>query len=275
MVERNPAALCRLLGVSSVEAPQILSAELPIATLSADLLLRVSDDHMGHVEYMRTTASDLVARMLVYRGLILNKYPDHRVTQYVLVLGGGQIKGHDDLSGLGFALDLRIIYARDVDPSVFLNGPDLAALAVLGRGTTYERAKAYSTAITLIREHAGPDTAGLLEFAGLMAAITLDSSIVRQIVEEAAMTREEANLTLERLTEEFGETALVRSAREESHTSARTEVLAAMLRERFGDEPDVAAVAERLASWADTAAAVHAISTAETLDKIPTTLASL
>ena len=62
--------------------------------------------------------------MLVYCGLIMRTYPGNRLTQYVLVLGGGgRIRGHDDLARYGFALDLIIIYVRELDPALLLGGP--------------------------------------------------------------------------------------------------------------------------------------------------------
>jgi hypothetical protein len=293
MVELDPAAICRLLGVEIGEPPRILSAELPTATLSADLVLRVAADHLVDVEYMRTTAPDLVARMLVYRGLIMRTYPGNQLTQYVLVLGGGgRIRGHDDLARYGFALDLIIIYVRELDPAMLLEEPSLAPLAVLGRGSADDRAKAFSTATRLIRRHGGPEAGELLEFASRLAIITLDRPIIEGIIKEAGMS-------LEAIEELFGETVYGNAlrkrlreegieegreegraagreegraaGREEGLTQARVEFLTALLKERFGDDPVLTAVANRLASWPDAATAVHAIGIAATLDALTAT----
>jgi predicted transposase YdaD len=277
MVEQDPDALCRLLGVA--QRPRILSAALPSGTLAADLLLQVAEDQLVQVEYMRTGEKDLVARMLIYRGLILRTDPRCRLSQYVLVLGAGRVRGYDDYAGSGFALDLNVIYLRELDPSVFLDGPGLAPLAVLGQGSADERAKAFATAVALIREHGGAQARDLLEFANLLATITLDSSTIERIVEEAdMMTLEEKSRALEEIAEEFGETPYMRSirqrerqeGREAGREAGREELLTALLRERFGDHPQLAATAHRLAAWPDATTAIHAISVAGSLDAIPT-----
>jgi hypothetical protein len=62
LVELDPVAICRLLGVPVAHRPRILSAELPTGTLSADLVLRVGADQLMHVECMRDTSSDHLGR---------------------------------------------------------------------------------------------------------------------------------------------------------------------------------------------------------------------
>jgi hypothetical protein len=285
LAELDPAALCRsLLGIEVTEQPRILSAQLPAATLSADLLLQLDSGALVHMEYMRATTTELVARMLIYRGLIMRAYPGFRLVQGVLVLGAGRVAGFDDLAGSGFALDLRVVYMRTMDPGRFLGVPSLAPLAVLGRGSVRERAGVFAAAVRVIREQGGSRVQELMQFADRLATITLDRSTIEAIVKEAGMSLE----SLESIERDFGPTEYVRGLRREAHSEgrsegrdegrnegrnegreqARVELLTALLRERFGDRADVSALARRLAGWPEVATAVHAVSAASSLDDL-------
>jgi hypothetical protein len=122
---------------------------------------------------MRRAQPGLVARMLIYRGLIMREHPGAVISQYVIVLGEGRVRGHQDLAGQGFALDLGLVYLRDRDPEGLLTDLTLAPLAVLGRGGPARRAAVFAQALRLIREHGGSRTPELLEFALVMATIRL------------------------------------------------------------------------------------------------------
>lgn len=49
-----------------------------------------------------------------------------------------------------------------------------------------------------------------------------------------------------------------------------SQLLTALLLDRFGEQPEIAAVTERLVHWPDPAAAVHAITRAESLAELLT-----
>jgi hypothetical protein len=86
------------------------------------------------------------------------------------------------------------------------------------------------------------------------------STYRRKIIEKAEMAVE----TMETVAAFYRDTRLGRKLRAE----AREELLAALLVERFGEDPEVAGVAHRLASWENSARAGHAITTATSLQDL-------
>jgi hypothetical protein len=79
---------CRLLRVPVNGEPEALSAEFTLTAMSVDLLARVGPGRLLHIEYARRASRDLVARMLIYRGLIMQQHPKHHVSQHILVVIG-------------------------------------------------------------------------------------------------------------------------------------------------------------------------------------------
>src|SRR5450432_2994133 len=94
--------------------------------LRADQLMSVGRRHLLHVEYETEPDAGLVQRMYDYRGRVMRRFPGRRITQHIIVLGGGQVRGHDDFEANGFALDLKVIYLRDCDPASFMSEAFLA-----------------------------------------------------------------------------------------------------------------------------------------------------
>jgi hypothetical protein len=68
LAERDPTRMSQLLGIPVTGTPQILPADFPVGKLSVDLLLRVAPLELAHVEYTVEVTSDLVSRMMIYRG---------------------------------------------------------------------------------------------------------------------------------------------------------------------------------------------------------------
>jgi hypothetical protein len=128
--------------------------------------------------------------------------------------------------------------------------------------------------LRVIRTQGGNRTRELMEFAQVLATIRLDTPTIEEIVKEAGMTVESiAGLFRET---EFGQ-LLVNEGRTEGRNEGRTEgrtegreaLLTALLRDRFGDQPGLAAAAHRLAGWPDAAVALHAVTAAADLDDLP------
>jgi hypothetical protein len=193
--------------------------------------------------------------MLVYRGLILREHPSQRLTQYVIVLGDGRVRSHPDLRDL--EARLTVIYLRDLDPATLLSHPGLVPLAVLGHATPEQRVQVFTDSVRLIRHHGGPRLPENLEFAGLLASIRLDPTTIERIIEEAGMTAES-------IAEFFRPTKTAQLLLNEGREEGRTGVLVYLLRDRFGDHPDLTAVAHQLATWPDASTAVRAITDATT-----------
>jgi hypothetical protein len=261
LAERDPGRLCRLLGIPVTERPQILPTEFSVGKLSVDLLLRIGPRELVHVEYTLRASADLVPRMMIYRGLIQRTYPKDHVSQHVLVLGDGWVRGHDDPDRYGFSLDLNIVYLRELAAGRFLDDPEFALFAALGRGGSKARAEAFAAAIRLIKEHGTDQVGKLLEFATVLATIRLDATTIKGIIEEAGVTVES-----DIMEEIFRDTGLARGLLRKG----REELLVALLRERFGDHPDIPAITHSLAKWPDATSVAHAISTAATLDDLLT-----
>ena len=192
----DPVAACRLLNIPITTpsgVPQILPTSFPIATKSADLLLRVGPGRLAHVEYVRRATTDLVAR-----------------------------------------------------------------------GSPSEHARCYEEALRLIHKEGGPRARELLTFATELAAITLDRSIIRTIIEEVGMTVEDEAEFFRDLP--WGQT-LIRTGIEQGLEQS----LVWRLEERFGTDAEVRAIAHRLATWPDHASAFRAITAAESLAELANT----
>jgi hypothetical protein len=301
LIEGDPVAVCRLLGIpisTKRAVPQLLSSSFgyPMGALYADAVIRVGVHRIVHLECERQLrAHEMVARMVGYRGVIQRRHRKEVLSQYLIVLGGGRVVEFIDPVLSWFWGCLGVVFMRDLDPEVFLNSPSLAPLAALGHGTSRVRREAFARALALIRDEGGERADELKTFAITLAAITLDRSIINRTVEEEEMTPEEFVNNLlwngsygesvrERLKEqslaeglaqgleqglEKGlEQGLVKGLAEgkvEGRAEERELVLSVLLKDRFGAQPEVPAVAHRLAGALDAVAAVHAVTSAAAL----------
>jgi hypothetical protein len=261
MFEADLPGACQLLGVPITVSPQAINATFPATTFSADLLARVGPNRLMHVEYVRKGSDELVPRMLIYRGLILRDHPKHVVSQHVIVLGEGRVQGHDDFAKHGFTMDLHVLYLRDADPQRFLGHPNFAPLAVLPVGDPQEQIRSAKELIDVLRRDGGDRTAELLEFAWVLARITIGQEIMGKIAEEDGMSLEAMRII-------FRETALATELRAEGRDEGREQLLEALLHDRFGAQPELVAVAQNLARWADVAAAIHAVTAANSFEDV-------
>lgn len=275
-----PSVFCHAFTDDARAPAQALSESFPAGTRVPDQLFSVAPDRLAHFEFERHASWRLVPRMLAYRGLIMEKHRDRHLDQYVVVLGTGRVHGHDDLQSNGFALDLRITYLRDEDPRRFLTHPVLAPLAVLGRGGPAARAAALTEALTLIGRQGGDLASDLLEASGVMATIHLDRSTIDAAVKETGMSIEsiasfyegtELGRELVRRGHAEGREEGRQEGRQEGLRSGREQgaarMLAVILRERFGDRPEIELLSRRLAST-DAAQALHAIEHASSLEEL-------
>jgi hypothetical protein len=263
LMEGDLPGACELLNIPVDGEPELLPSEFPAWSKRLDLLIRVAPRRLAHVEYARRGEKAVVTQMLWYRCLVMRKYPDHHLDQYVLVLGGGRVRGHDDLEGRGFALKLALSYLREQDAQWFLNRPPLAPLAVLARGGRQERAKACEEAIRVIHKTGGERTEELLDFTNVLATITLDRQSMHKVLEEVGMT-------IETIMDFYQDSILGQGfeakGREQGLEQGREQALIELITERFGSTPAAAETAHRLASWPS--GAVHAVISADSLDEL-------
>jgi hypothetical protein len=139
LFEEAPVEACRLLGLPLTQPPQVLPSALRDGPISTDvLLLRVAPNRLAHlycvhrISDQEHASEELIQQLMIDRALIMLAYPEDRLSQHVIVLGEGTVRGHDEPARRGFSLKLNIVYVRDLDPEVLLGSANLAPLSVLG-----------------------------------------------------------------------------------------------------------------------------------------------
>jgi hypothetical protein len=237
-----------------VERPTAFSAPV----VYADLLCSAGPFQLMHVEYETSPGPDLARRMLEYRARIMKHYPDAQFTQYVIVLGNGVVKGHDDLERFGFVLDLRVIYLRERDPAEFLTIPELAPLAVLARGSRAVRERSLAAAFRLLKSSSHPRVIDLRLSVEMLAGIRLDRPTIDRIARECGMDISDIRPMVEYFRDTEWSQELLRESedkvRQQGLERGRERMLVALLRTRFGDDALVPEAARHLASWEEGAA---------------------
>ena len=220
--------------------PTVFAAPL----VTADLLVAAGHRRLLHVEYESRPRDDLVRRMYDYRGRMMREFPGYRLTQHIVVLGTGVVRGYDDLDRFGFALDVRLVYLRDHDPAEFLADPIWAPFAALARGTRVEREQSLGAAIRLISNSEHPQRRVLLQVAEALARIRLPPLVIERIERESGMNIQP--LVNMYLTTEVGhriEDIGREKGLEQGREQGREEMLLALLRSRFGDGSELGAAA--------------------------------
>lgn len=238
----------------------------PFGTLNSDSVLRIGPDRVAHVEYEPAPTPVMPLRMFGYRWALMNKYEKDVLVQHVVVLHRAGFKAHRDPVVRQFWPSVRVVNLQELNPGLLLSDVSLAPLASLGRGSPDERAANFGEAIRIIRARGGARVGELLQYAMVLARITLSTSIIERIVEEESMDETVAFAAGQVMLETRPGRALKRAireeGREEGQAETRQQLLAVLLRDRFGDHAEISAIARELAGWPDTAKAVHAITTA-------------
>jgi hypothetical protein len=242
-----------------------MPASFKASVLHGDLLIQAGPRYLLHVEYETSPGPALVRRMYEYRGRIMHEHPGIRLIQYVVVLGAGTVSGHDDLAANGFALELRVVYLRNHDPAEYLRSPVSAPFAALARGTPAERERSLARALTLLRTSGHPSALSWRQAAETLARLRLDPATIHRIGKEIVMNIQERRPLVDfYLDSEVGQD-IMEIGRSQGRSTGRAELVLALLRVRFPQDPRVQAVAEQLTSW-DDAAVAEAIARADSLD---------
>jgi hypothetical protein len=236
-------------------------ATFAVPNVFADLLTTAGKNRLMHIEYETSPRKSLVPRMFNYRARIMTLYPKTRLTQHVIVLGNGRVRGHDDVSN-GFILDLRIVYLRDRDAAEFLQNPVMAPLAVLTRGRRERRERSFAAALRLIRDGGHPGAGELLQTAETLALIRLDRFTIDRI-------RKENGMSIQPLVDHYRDTEVGQHLRRLGREEEKTAMLLAMVQSRFGRQPDASAIAQRLTGWTEREA-VDAILAASSIESLLT-----
>jgi hypothetical protein len=246
-----PASICRWLGApvsGSVEAIRH-SETVPTATRQVDALISIDGRFAHHIEFQANGEPRFDLRMLDYR-LRLYRLPelaDKQLTQHVVMLGRGTIEHqlHDDQLDYTFAVH----YLRDEPVAPLLADADLAPFAALADlPDNGHRAMALRAAFDLIAEVSDEETREVLARAATdLAAIRLDEDTIDSTWKDSAMP--------------------IPSLLQRKYDEGREGVFATILRERFGPDARIPAIARRLASLPDDRVA-HVIITAAGLDEL-------
>jgi hypothetical protein len=242
------------------------STALVLPVVYADLLIEAGPGRLMHVEYETEPRASLVARMFQYRARIMHQFPDRRLTQHVIVLGKGTVRGHDDLDAHGFALDLDVVYLREQDPGPLLRDAALSPLAVLARGSPRGRATNLARAYRVISEIDEPDRTDLLHIADSLATLRLRHDTIDRIRKENLMSAD-PYVDFYRGTNVGVE--LIAEGRAEGRREGQVSMLQALLCARFGDQPACLDAANRLAGKSGDVA-IATISAADTLAELLT-----
>ena len=174
VVESDLAAWCDFLNVKLVGPGELLSSTLPHTF--PDLLVRVGPDRLLHTEYFRGTEADIYTRMLEHRVQIMRRYPQTRLSQYVVLLGAGRVRMHDDPEA-GFFLGLRVVSLPRTDPDEFLRRPNLTPLAGLAYGNQVTRKRAFVNAFGPTEHLPRENRLRQLETILNLAAVSLDPAV--------------------------------------------------------------------------------------------------
>ena len=137
------------------------------------------------------------------------------------------------------------------------------------RGDRAELEKVARRVVKVVRERGGERTEQLLEFVSVLAVIASNPDVVERIIEETEMT-------VESVAEFYRDTRFGQKLRAEGREEGRDEgleegretLLSALLLDRFGERPELSSLARLLAQWPDPVQAVHAVTTATTIEEL-------
>ena len=210
-------------------------------------LLATTPGGLVHVEFVKDRAPDLDVRMVEYWARIRRRDRDTPLRQFVLVLG-------DDIDAPERCVDdgrellaWSVVRIADLDPAPLLRSPTTAAVAALARGTPAQRLRVLVAAAELITR-TDPDRARtLLEAAVTLSSIVLARPIIDTALKEAAMPILIRDTPLGRELVEEGR----QEGRQEGERHAVLRLTRLLLRQRFGDDPRIDAIADRLAELPD------------------------
>ncbi|MBF0426397.1 MAG: hypothetical protein HQL66_11335 [Magnetococcales bacterium] len=208
-----------LLLLVGQEATALLPVEFPsVKRRLPDLVVRLRDGSIFHLELQSGHDPDMAWRMLEYLLLIRGQYPAARITQQVLYVGADQVAFPTKIEGtnLWFFCTARDI--REIDCRQMLESPCLeeSLLAVLCRMQDERRTlRAILTRIATMEPKAKADA---LEKLIILANLRKLVTTVKEEVEEMAITvdvmeneflrdiftRGEATLLLRQLKQRFG-----------------------------------------------------------------------
>lgn len=273
-----PESHLKLLGI-----PVTGPVEFPPQPASTDprptgiQILRLPDGRVAEVHCVRKVPKDLVPMMAWHRAAVLQAHPVDTLEQYVVVTGDGDVRRHDDPVHTGIYFDLKFLYLKDIETEWF---PICPGFRALGRHRTPPWASQIVDAVGATAEPfvvpANPSTRGFAEIEdenqsglpahlvslflagrfGVRPEVPVDA---RHLGWASAVTMALALYTVTQFDE-------VR--RRIGRREGIADVLGDVLRERFGEHPNILVLAYRLAALTDLDAVIQIIATADGLDEL-------
>jgi len=121
--------LIKILGFGSYI--EILNPVFPkISERIADLLLRLEDDSLLHIEFQSTNDKTMPIRMLGYYHAIKETYSDKSTRQIVIYIGKDKPKMITQIVDYNIQYNYRLIDIRDTPCEIFLNSDKIEDLAI-------------------------------------------------------------------------------------------------------------------------------------------------
>jgi hypothetical protein len=245
-----------------------VSKEVDLAArpLRADLLIHAAPNRLIHVEFETRPDGTIGVRMFHYASMTLRLNKNCRLEQHVLVLGPtGNPPGVWEQDGV--RVEYKVHKLREKDPEVMLASLGMAPFAVLGRAENNgeARIRLLSRALTRIwQADAAEDYRdNLMYVASTFAEIYLSGDQVDVAWKESKVPyASKADFVESRYLRNH-----INKRCDETRKETEAEMLAAVLRKRFGDASDLASVAARLVSM-ERFAAIDTIFEAGTLDEL-------
>ena len=102
--------------LSGVKGMELLNVELvEVRRRNPDLLLRLSDDSILHIELQTYNDDRIAERMLEYKLLIKSRYEDRKVRQVVVYVGSDKMRMRDSIKWEDLEYRFKLIDIRDID----------------------------------------------------------------------------------------------------------------------------------------------------------------
>jgi hypothetical protein len=227
-------------------------------------LYRLPDGRAAQVHFVHRVPPDLAPTMARYRAALRQAQPTDDLEQYVVVVGDGTIRRHDDPVHTGREFDLQLLYLKDLEPDWFLLSPAFTRLSRSKSAPTVSQilesveARLQPVPGSPVPSEDGdiPERLVSLFFAGRFGPPPDLEYPVWGSDWAAALT---TALALYAITQ-FEEVRRRIGRRE-----GIADVLGDVLRERFGEHPNISPLAYQLAGSSDLDAVVQIITAATDL----------
>jgi hypothetical protein len=275
-----PESHLKLLGVPVTGPIEFLPMPGPENPKPTSIqLYRLSDGRAAQVHCVQKVPKDLVPTMGLHRAALLQTHPIDNLEQYVVVLGDGTVRRHDDPVHTGRYFELNLLYVKDVEPEWFALSSGFALLC-RSRAAPWVSQLLQPAGATLepfvVPPDAGADVLHEMDenqpgIPAQLVSLFFDGRFgpppdvplaARGSGWAAALT---TALALHAITE-FGSVRRLIGRRE-----GIADVLGDVLRERFGRHPDIPALAYQLAGLPDLDAVLQIITAADELDDLSST----